>query len=370
MKIWRSNILQKSIALICIIIMISGCVKTIKEDTSMTKTKEEFLIFEKWKKSVIHLECATDSEHFYDRMKRITSLQEQLKRGEISHEKFAQELTGRSRDIRYHGTSIFVKHESNRYLLTARHVIFDEISAKREFQEEAKRAEKWPEHMRPDLIQSATQSALARIFNTIFRVPSLDEIISSDSAMQREFLMNLGAGGPMAYTFSSPEIDIAVISLDQRDSKFADQLIRLGYEPIDSELISEQSPVEGSDVFTVGYPSSTALIGQITQHQSITHWSSDYFSLPIFAFGKVSMMHNKLPFFWTDMSIYPGNSGGPVIQEGKLVGIVSAQATLPIDGVPDIRTRIPFGKIIKSNYILELLKLQVEKDIQFAKKKA
>ena len=339
--------------------------KTIQEDTGMTKAKEDLLVFEKWKKAVVHMECATDSEHFDDRIKRMNSLWEQLKRGEITHEKFVQEIFGRSRDIRYLGTSIFVKHKGKRYLLTARHVVFDEISAKREVQEEKNRAETWPEQMRPSLIQSANQRALERIFNIIFRVPSLDEIISSGPAFQREFLMNLGAGGPMAYTFSSPELDLAVISLDQRDSKFADQLVKLGYEPIESELISEQQPFEGSDVFTVGYPSSTALIGQVMQDPSITQWSSNYLSLPVFAFGRVAMMHDKLPFFWSDMSIYPGNSGGPVIQEGKLIGIVSAQATLPIDGVSDVRTRIPFGKIIKSKHILALLMSQVEKDAQF-----
>jgi CBS domain-containing protein len=38
------------------------------------------------------------------------------------------------------------------------------------------------------------------------------------------------------------------------------------------------------------------------------------------------MVHHILPFFWADMSIYPGNSGGPVVEDGKLVGVVSAQA--------------------------------------------
>ena len=34
------------------------------------------------------------------------------------------------------------------------------------------------------------------------------------------------------------------------------------------------------------------------------------------------MLHNTLPFFWADMSIYPGNSGGPVVANDRLVGIV------------------------------------------------
>jgi len=322
-------------------------------------------MLEQWKKAVIHLECATDSEHFYDRIKRIEIQRKQLELGEITHEQFGQELSGRSRDIRYHGTTLFVKHNEKRYLVTARHVVFDELSATREIQEEEQRMSSWPEHAQASLLQSAYERASERIFNMIFRVPSLDEILKSGSDSHREFLMNLGAGGPMAYTFSLPELDLAVISLDQRDSRFAEQLIKLGYNPIDSKEIVEQPSCEGCEVFTVGYPSSTALIGQVSQHPATAHWSSSHFSLPVFAFGRISMLHEQLPFYWTDMSIYPGNSGGPIIQDGKLVGIVSAQATLSIDDVPDVRMRIPFGKIIKSKYILDLLRIQSEKDAQW-----
>lgn len=66
--------------------------------------------------------------------------------------------------------------------------------------------------------------------------------------------------------------------------------------------------------------------------------------------------------FWADISIYPGNSGGPVIANNRLVGIVSAQAMLPIDDVPHVRTRIPFGRIIKASYVRDLLKEQIQKD--------
>ncbi len=74
------------------------------------------------------------------------------------------------------------------------------------------------------------------------------------------------------------------------------------------------------------------------------------------------MMHDQLPFFWVDMSIYPGNSGGPLIEGNNLVGVISAQATLPTEAAPDIRTRIPFGKIIKTKYVRDLLNIQEHKD--------
>lgn len=74
------------------------------------------------------------------------------------------------------------------------------------------------------------------------------------------------------------------------------------------------------------------------------------------------MLHEDIYFFWVDMSIYPGNSGGPVIENEKLVGVVSSQATIPLDGAEQRRTRIPFGKIIKAKYIRDLISKQEQKD--------
>lgn len=319
---------------------------------------------EQWKKAVIHLECATDSEHFYDRIKRINQLHQKLNQGEITQEEFNDEVSGRSRDIRYHGTALFLIHNERRYLLTARHVLFDEISAKRELEEELERVESWPEGVKQHILQSTNDGALDNIFKIIFRVPSLDEVLDEGVETHKEFLMNLGAGASFTvpYTFSSPELDLALVSLDQRDPLFAEQLLELGYKPISSDLIADSPSIEGTEIFTVGFPSATALIGQMSQHPASAHWSSSHYSLPVFAFGKVSMLHNELPFYWCDMSIFPGNSGGPVIEDGNLVGVVSAQATLPIDDVPNVRTRIPFGKIIKTKYVKELLQIQEQKD--------
>lgn len=313
---------------------------------------------------MIHLECATDSEHFYDRIKRMEALRRDLDEGRITHEQFAEEMGKGSRDIRYHGTAVFLVHKDRRYLITARHVVWNEQSANREYQEESDRAKDSPEHIRETLLQSARERSLDNIFNIIFRVPSLDEVLRTDSQKDKAFLMNLGAGPSytMPYTFSVPDLDLAIISLDQRDSKFADELTNLGYRPVMIEDVADEPSKEGAEVYTVGFPSATALLGQVTQHPATAHWSSSYFSLPTYSFGRVSMVHEALNFFWVDMSIYPGNSGGPVIEEDKLVGIVSGQPTIPLDQIEQLRTRIPFGMIIKAKYISELISKQEKKD--------
>lgn len=325
-------------------------------------TKGKFM--DKWKKSVIHLECATDSEHIYDLIKRIDSLWKKLDEGKINREEFVEQISAKSRDIRYHGTAIFLVHDKRRYLVSARHVLWDKYSAKREYQEEIDRIQDQQTQVPEILPEYFDQRYMDNIFSIIFRVPSLDEVLQGTFDNNRSFLMNLGAGTSFTvpYTFSKPELDLAVVSLDQRDSRFADNLISIGHKPITLDDIDEGPSKEGTEVFAVGFPSSTALLGQIRRPPELTDWSSSYFSLPTFSFGRVSMLHDLIPFFWIDMSIYPGNSGGPVIEGNKLVGIVSGQPTIPVEESEKLRTRIPFGKIIKTKFIADLLSIQEKKD--------
>ena len=53
----------------------------------------------KWKKAVVHIECAGDSEHFYDRIKRIEHLRQEFDKGNISDDQFSKEITGGTRDL-------------------------------------------------------------------------------------------------------------------------------------------------------------------------------------------------------------------------------------------------------------------------------
>lgn len=320
-------------------------------------------MIERWKKAVVHLECATDSVHFSDRNKLIGDLKIQLSENKISQKEFAEQISFSSRDIRFQGTAIFFKDKNKHYLITARHVLWDELSAKRELDKELKTLQTSSPSYQNEL-ENCTQRALDKIFGIIFRVPSLDEVLNGGKA--KAFLMNLGAGAPYTtpYVFSNQHFDLAMISLDQRNSEFTKELLDNGYEPISLNDISDEPSKEGCEIMAVGFPGATSLIGQQELHPANKSWASNSYSLPVFSFGRVSLLHQNLNFFWADMSIYPGNSGGPIIENNKLVGIVSAQAVIPIESNDQmgLSTRIPFGKIIKAKYIKELLVRQIEKD--------
>ena len=139
-------------------------------------------MLEKWKRAVVHRKCATEiTDTFMTVFKRIEEKRAELNQGKISQEQFIEEISGKSRDIRYHGTALFLLHSGRRYLLTARHAVWDKLSAERELEEEVQRGVPWPEKMRPELQQSAIKRTQNRIFNIIFRVPSITEIISTNT---------------------------------------------------------------------------------------------------------------------------------------------------------------------------------------------
>ncbi len=85
---------------------------------------------ERWKRCVIHLEGAADSAGLDERMAHAQALAERIRADERPSEDALAELTRRSRDIRFRGTAIFLEHEGRRYLVTARHVLTDEESAR------------------------------------------------------------------------------------------------------------------------------------------------------------------------------------------------------------------------------------------------
>jgi hypothetical protein len=346
-------------------IILSSCT-----NVALKNSQETQQILQHWKKAVIQLEGATDSKSIDDQK----SLMHKLQDGKMSGNEYIEEISKGSRDIRFRGTAIYLENEGRSYLITARHVLFDEISAIRKFAEEQKQIHTWPINMRSDMLKRAYEDAQDEIFHIIFRVPTVDEMLQKKSFKLNEDLMNLGAGPKDThhYTFTSPDIDLAIISLNEEYSNFAKELKSMGYEPIHLNDISNEPSSEGIDVFIVGFPSFSTF--DLDLNPAIKNWSSGGTCIPNYAFGKVSMLHQNLSFFWSDISVYPGFSGSPVIENDKLVGVVSGQYRIPIERIiktvggertePDtsLLMRIPFGQIIKAKFLKPLLEEQIKKD--------
>ena len=186
----------------------------------------------KWKKAVVHIEGAADSKDPYERDREWIALCDQLERGEISREEWRRRSDSPTRDRRYQGTAIYLRHLGGRFLVTARHVLWDEFRATAELKEAKRQAgeetnvnapQSWIDSNNELAVQSAAQS----IFKIIFRVPTLDEVNKGDP-LKPSFLMSLGSGAHSMrpYTFSTEHLDLAVLSLNHRSQSgsFADEL--------------------------------------------------------------------------------------------------------------------------------------------------
>lgn len=172
----------------------------------------------------------------------------------------------------------------------------------------------------------------------------------------------------------SKEIDLAVISLRVRlgelfdktfmnELSFGEALLHLGYQPVTIEEINEEPTQEGADIFTVGFPSTVSHVhkrGEIIGKYD-EFYSSDV-ALPCFTFGKISTIYPDLHYFWGDLRVYPGNSGSPVVEDGKLVGIVSSEAVIEYE--KDFLS-IPVAKATKAKFLGHLLDEQIRKDDSF-----
>jgi hypothetical protein len=123
-------------------------------------------VLEKWKNSVIHLECATGSQSWRDILRFQNEQIEKSKIGQMSEDDLNSINT---RDIRFRGTAIFLEHDSRYYLITARHVLYDQTEAAREIKDELDSIKSWPENMQYDLLVSASQRAENKILTLPMR---------------------------------------------------------------------------------------------------------------------------------------------------------------------------------------------------------
>src|SRR5207249_3385871 len=217
------------------------------------------------------------------------------------------------------------EHDGHYFLLTARHVLFDELEAARRVEEMKKFHSTWPSSMQESLNAEEIERAKDTIFGILFLVPSYDEFIEGKAQTPERFLMNLGAGVPWIwpYTFSDPSRDLAVISLGRRHINVAEQLLARGYRPVKLDDLEDGPSREGAEVFSVGYPGHMSVLGKRLLQPAEQMWMSEDVSLPSFIFGRVSMAHGKLPFFWCDLGPYPGHSGAPVVEGNRMVGVIS-----------------------------------------------
>lgn len=324
---------------------------------------------EMWKRAVIHIEGAADSVKAVALRNAIWQAAHSVEDPDQWHELMRHWPVGP--DIRTRGTAVFVRRNGKRFLITARHVLHGppEAAEAHTRKHEMEVPPEAPDSWREDNERRIRESEESYIHPVVFRVPTLDEALAAScpADLTEKFLMNLSAGVSwMApYTYSVPETDLAIVSLDlgpNMEREFADDLEASGHVPVDWSLVADGPSRDGADVLVVGYPEGVSVLGSFTRREDSVHWSPSHVSLPVVSFGRIAMLHNALPFFWADISVYPGSSGGAVVEDDRLVGIVSGQAVTPVEGVNNAVTRIPFARAMRAGLMRNLFDMQLRKD--------
>lgn len=210
-----------------------------------------------------------------------------------------------NKNLSGYASSIFLKSKNKYYLMTARHT----------------------------LVYGGDN-----VYQMIYRIPNYSH---------KEFLSNKFTGTEhiklqKENVALSEDIyeDLALIYLDSEQNEFCRKLLELGYEPVKIKDIEDGPHYEGENIFMVGYPD---LISKIVEFPEFRVSKA---TLPVVSFGKVAMINEDNKKFFGDITGSAGNSGGPVISNGKMIGMVSTQAYETVESVEEGKT---YGKVMLSN---------------------
>jgi hypothetical protein len=234
------------------------------------------------------------------------------------------------------GSAIFFKYDSSLFLVSARHVFIDR-----------------------------TSRGGNRIFSNILLGQSFGSLGAHmhDSLMENGNVLVRKRDQPFLTTLSREEYilsdsaDVGVICLSKsmNGRLFAETLRGRGYEPIEISNVDTTAKA-GDKIMAIGFPIES-LYGRIALPRAITNWESDRVYVPIVTTGTVHSFDKTLPYFYSDIFIYHGNSGGPIIKGNKLIGIVSQIDTTNnvLDPVKKIYYNEMKFRCMKISLILPLL---------------
>ena len=258
------------------------------------------------------------------------------------------------------GTAVYVVHDSLHYLITARHVLSDSIALDGEIQAATLERDKSHRPYDADRFEEEIERLKRNIvWKRIAIVPTYRSYTydRSDDYYFGIFSMMLGTGpfDSRMYMMSDEYIDLAVICISDVSSPYEDivgHLERHGYEPIPfSDLMNSDVPA-GAEVAAIGYPAAVSLVGRTSNSRS---GETSYLSEPTVTFGTFITSENYNQYSLARVS--GGNSGGALIYQDQLAGIVVKTSTLKFNETPSLRGNIQWHYATISTSSDEVIKL-------------
>lgn len=278
---------------------------------AQTPAKVQEPSLSQWKKAVVKIESIQQRYNFAQAdvilHKQIDGL-----RGISQHDTYSRQDSILTIKDTIRGTGIMVSDGNKIYLVTAKHLI------------------------------KATEN-LSNGLETINDLLS----IKFDAANKKSndiSLMNLAANtvNLQPFVFSDNKTDLGIISFQKSNYKMIIAYLKqVGCVPVPIQTINNlNNNHTGDEISTIGFP---ALPGSKNA---------------VVSTGKIESVNQSVPAYKAAIAIYPGNSGGPIIKNDKLVGVLSYQAEIAnnIDAAMHPFVKANSATVIKASYILPLLR--------------
>lgn len=303
---------------------------------------------ERWERAVVDIQTILTPNHIEEYQRNsIKALEDLRKKNIISTQVFEEEVSSLHRTQSQLGTGVLVSWLDRIFLLTADHVLRHELP---KYGLDTYEGE--PVYKQPG------DTILPKYLRLLPRFKSY----ADTTWIYRDFypIDILKADEPHLLT-RWPKADLAIWDLSRMTTNIKSVIEEDGYVPITVEDIDTVQPVVGQEIFAIGFPAAVSLLPTETvRDRSGKKIEYPTMTLPMVSWGKVGMSHPENGFTYIDVSIYPGNSGGPVVDShsGRLVGIVSSQANEFVmlgQTNTNLSHRIPFGVIVNQLGIRELM---------------
>ncbi len=208
------------------------------------------------------------------------------------------------------GTMIFLEDKGKHFLLTAKHVVIDTSSTR----ENAS----YRNYM---LIENFTSYKFTND-------PIVGDQFGNIYSFNHNFISFIIYDGDIRFRnfhFTDDSDDLAIVYLDSSiiGQQIIDGLYERGYRPIHISDIDTICKIKKNDeIYAIGYPQESIVANQ-NLPRAIFNWSSNLISLPVISKGKTIVSEDKKHTFEANIFTYFGNSGGPIVRNNKLIGIVS-----------------------------------------------
>lgn len=256
------------------------------------------------------------------------------------------------------GTAIYIKYGDRKYLVTAKHVLSDQtLIAQKEYENKNKLG-KWEQ-----LEAIYPRISLRTPFSFYLRTKE----INTFAVLNNNFVTGAKAM-PFCFISDSTGDGIGIISLQYRDYKVLDTLLQKdGYLPISVEKVCSGESINILDeIYAIGFPEMVSIIGKL--YIANNQQSNDVVA-PFVVKGNVALYEQGVQHYFVDLTITPGNSGSPIIKNGKLIGIVSGINKYKIinESINDFSNQNLFGighlvNIINTYQLINNLKTYKEEE--------